>query len=49
MSTTKPKTEGRFYITSLTKPAAVINQAIRAHWQIENSMHDILDVAFPRR
>lgn len=42
----KTTTEVCFYITSLAADAAVLAQAIRSHWGIENSLHWILDVIF---
>ena len=35
-----------YYISSLSKPAQPLLDAIRAHWQIENALHWVLDVAF---
>jgi len=39
-------TEDRYYIASLSLPAADAITATRAHWQIENSLHWVLDMAF---
>lgn len=39
-------TESRYYISSLPAQAAMLNQRVRAHWGIENSLHWVLDVAF---
>jgi len=39
-------TETRYYISSLEADAVKISQVIRSHWQIENSLHWILDVTF---
>ena len=39
-------TERHFYITDLPPDAAVLSDAIRAHWSIENDLHWSLDVAF---
>ena len=39
-------TERHFYITDLPPDAAVLSDAIRAHWSIENDLHWTLDVAF---
>lgn len=36
----------RYYISSLAPQAALLNQVVRGHWGIENSMHWVLDVAF---
>ncbi|MDR0686630.1 MAG: ISAs1 family transposase, partial [Dysgonamonadaceae bacterium] len=33
------------YITSLKADAKLINNAVRYHWSIENSLHWVLDVA----
>jgi len=38
--------ETRYYISSLKTDAAQLNEKIRDHWKIENSLHWILDVAF---
>ena len=42
----KVSTERRYYLSSLSKDAAVINAAIRRHWTIENGLHWVLDVSF---
>lgn len=39
-------TERRYYISSLPAKPALLNQRVRAHWGIENSLHWVLDVAF---
>jgi len=39
-------TEIRYYISSLPGDAAQFAQAVRSHWQIENKVHWVLDVAF---
>ena len=39
-------TQRRYYLSSLGNDAADIGEAVRAHWQIENSLHWVLDVAF---
>jgi predicted transposase YbfD/YdcC len=39
-------TEKRYYLSSLPSDAERIAKAVRTHWQIENSLHWILDVAF---
>ena len=39
-------TETRYYISSLAGDAAEFAQAVRHHWQIENKVHWVLDVAF---
>lgn len=38
--------EHRFYIASLPSNAKLLNQAARAHWEIENQLHWRLDVVF---
>lgn len=38
--------EQRFYITSLSSNARLLNSAARAHWGIENQLHWRLDVVF---
>jgi predicted transposase YbfD/YdcC len=42
----KEETDTRLYITSLKADAKLLNNAIRYHWSIENSLHWVLDVAF---
>jgi predicted transposase YbfD/YdcC len=37
-------TEQCYYLTSLPADARLINQMVRAHWGIENSVHWVLDV-----
>jgi predicted transposase YbfD/YdcC len=39
-------TETRFFISSLPSRAAVLLNAVRTHWSIENSLHWVLDVSF---
>lgn len=39
-------TELRYYISSLPGDAAQFAQAVRTHWEIENKVHWVLDVAF---
>lgn len=41
----KKTTESRYYISSLTN-VDLFEKSVRTHWQIENSCHWILDVAF---
>jgi predicted transposase YbfD/YdcC len=36
----------RFYISSLEGDATQFGRAVRSHWQIENNLHWVLDVAF---
>ena len=42
----KVSVEVVYYISSLPKPAPPMLNAIRAHWQIENGLHWVLDVDF---
>lgn len=42
----KVQQETRYYISSLKTSAQHLNQAIRSHWSIENSLHWVLDVIF---
>ena len=42
----KTTVETRYYISSLPNCAKVLLTAIRGHWEIENSLHWVLDVAF---
>ena len=42
----KVTTEQRFFISSLKPDADKIAPAIRAHWEIENGCHWVLDVTF---
>jgi predicted transposase YbfD/YdcC len=48
MRTSKGKTtlETRYFITSLSCKAELLAQIVREHWNIENQLHWILDVAF---
>ena len=39
-------TENRFSISSLPSQAALLMNAVRTHWSIENSLHWVLDVSF---
>ena len=46
LSTGKVSDEPRYYLCSWKKPdAAKASRAIRAHWQIENGQHHVLDVS----
>lgn len=45
-STGKTESETRLYISSLSTDAKLINQSVRSHWGIENSLHWVLDVDF---
>lgn len=38
--------EEHYYLSSLSASAATLLAAKRAHWQIENSLHWVLDIAF---
>jgi predicted transposase YbfD/YdcC len=38
--------ETRYFISSLKGDARLMLQTIRAHWQIENGLHWVLDIAF---
>ena len=38
--------ETRYYISSLPGRAKQFQQAVRSHWQVENSLHWVLDVTF---
>lgn len=42
----KTTIEVRFYISSLSSDALVLANAVRSHWQIENSLHWVLDMTF---
>jgi len=42
----KTEVETRYFISSLSANARQLLRGIRAHWQIENSLHWVLDVAF---
>jgi predicted transposase YbfD/YdcC len=42
----KIERETRYYISSLTSEAQRLAQAVRSHWQVENSLHWVLDLAF---
>jgi len=45
-TTDKGWTERRYYITSRAITAEKLAEAVRAHWQIENALHWVLDVTF---
>jgi predicted transposase YbfD/YdcC len=45
-STGHASVERRYYISSLSAKAAMLGKTVRAHWEIKNSMHWVLDVAF---
>lgn len=42
----KTTVDHRFYISSLPPDAARLNQTVRQHWRVENSLHGCMDVAF---
>ena len=42
----KTTVETHYYISSLPGAAAPILKAVRAHWDIENGLHWVLDIAF---
>jgi len=44
--TDKIETEIRYFLTSCDDDPAVLAQAIRRHWSIENALHWVLDVTF---
>ena len=39
-------TERRYYILSLPSNAKTFGNAVRSHWEIENAVHWVLDIAF---
>lgn len=45
-TTGKTEKQTRLYISSLPADAKLINQSVRAHWGVENSLHWVLDVGF---
>jgi predicted transposase YbfD/YdcC len=38
--------EERYYVSSLPADARHLNEAVRSHWGVENSLHWVLDVTF---
>jgi predicted transposase YbfD/YdcC len=38
--------ETRYYLSSLPNDAELLNDAVRSHWGVENSLHWVLDVTF---
>ncbi len=38
--------ETRYYLSSLPNDARLLNEAVRSHWAVENSLHWVLDVTF---
>ncbi len=46
IDTKQPTVENRYFISSATTQAKKALHATRTHWQIENSLHWVLDIAF---
>ena len=46
LTATKTSRERHYYITSLAADAAHVLQVVRQHWEVENRLHWVLDVAF---
>lgn len=42
----KTTIQTRYYLSSLPGQAKQIQHAVRSHWEVENSLHWVLDVAF---
>ncbi len=42
----KVETEIRYFLSSCPDSRAVLGQAVRAHWAVENALHWVLDVTF---
>jgi predicted transposase YbfD/YdcC len=42
----KTETDIRYFLSSSAEPPEILAKAIRRHWQIENSLHWVLDVTF---
>ncbi len=42
----KVETEIRYFLSSCPDGPAVLGQAVRAHWAVENALHWVLDVTF---
>ncbi len=42
----KTSVERRFYVSSLAPDAQRMNEAVRMHWRVENSLHGCMDVVF---
>ncbi len=38
--------ETRYYLSSLENDAKLLNESVRSHWGVENSLHWVLDVTF---
>ncbi len=45
-SAPKVESEIRYFLSSCPDSAAVLGQAIRSHWAVENALHWVLDVTF---
>ena len=43
---TKVESEIRYFLSSCPDSPAVLGQAIRSHWAVENNLHWVLDVTF---
>jgi predicted transposase YbfD/YdcC len=43
---TKVESESRYFLSSCPDSPAVLGQAIRSHWAVENALHWVLDVTF---
>ena len=46
LSKNKTSIQTRYYISSLNTSSEQFNSLVRAHWNIENKLHYVLDVAF---
>jgi len=46
LTTQKRSIETRYFISSLESDAKALMRAVRKHWEVENSVHWVLDVAF---
>src|SRR3954470_20524474 len=42
----KLSVETRYYLSSLENDAKLLNDSVRSHWGVENSLHWVLDVTF---
>ena len=43
---TRVESEIRYFLSSCPDGPAVLGQAVRAHWAVENALHWVLDVTF---
>jgi len=43
---TKVESEIRYFLSSCPDDPAVLTQAVRSHWGVENALHWVLDVTF---